>query len=111
MAIEQKSCVPCKGGVPPLNSDQIETYRTETPGWRVIDDNKRLQRRFEFKDFSSSLNFVNLIGNLAENEGHHPDSQLGWGYVEIFIFTHKINGLHENDFILASKINLLSSNI
>ena len=102
-----KTCIPCRGGIPALVISEAEKLLVQTPGWELKDKAHHLHRRFEFEDFLSSLSFVNDLGQLAEAEGHHPDIAFGWGYAEVKIYTHKINGLHENDFILAAKINQL----
>ena len=106
MSLTAKQCVPCRGGVPPLDRAQAEAYLKEVPGWSLPDD-RRIQRRYMFKNFVEALAFVNRVGELAEREGHHPDILFGWGYCEVTLYTHKIKGLHENDFIMAAKINEL----
>ena len=106
-ALTSKVCVPCQGGIPPLDISGAEKLQAQTPGWELKEGVRHIYRRFEFNNFLESLNFVNKVGQLAEEEGHHPDIEFGWGYAGIIIFTHKINGLHENDFILAAKINQL----
>ena len=103
--LSHKTCVPCQGGITPLETREAKQLLLETPGWKLKDGAHHLKRRFDFSDFVESLSFVNKIGQLAEAEGHHPDIKFGWGYAEVKIYTHKINGLHENDFILAAKIN------
>jgi 4a-hydroxytetrahydrobiopterin dehydratase len=100
-----KTCTPCRSGVPPLDRAAAERYLREAPGWALLDDGKRIERKFQLKNFKDALALVNRIGALAEEEGHHPDITLGWGYVVVSLHTHKIKGLHENDFIMASKIN------
>ena len=100
-----KICEPCRGGIPPLSQEDAENFLDQTEGWTLEGDAHHLFRRFEFSDFAHALPFVNKVGALAEQEGHHPDITFGWGYVEITIFSHEIDGLHENDFILAAKIN------
>ena len=102
-----KTCVPCQGGILPLEISEANQFLVETPGWQLQDGAIYLKRRFDLSNFAESLSFVNKVGHLAEAEGHHPDIEFGWGYAEVKIFTHKINGLHENDFILAAKINEL----
>ncbi|HBV00798.1 MAG TPA: 4a-hydroxytetrahydrobiopterin dehydratase [Candidatus Taylorbacteria bacterium] len=102
-----KKCIPCEGGMPHLMANEIETLCKEVPEWEVKDWHE-LKRRFKFKNFVEALAFVNKVGALAESEGHHPDISFGWGYVEITLFTHAVDGLSENDFILAVKINSLS---
>ena len=102
-----KHCVPCRGGVPPLAGDELRTLEEELGGgWEVVDDH-HLRKAFSFPDFVTALDFTNRVGQLAEQEGHHPDILLSWGRVEIEIFTHKIDGLTESDFILAARIDRL----
>jgi 4a-hydroxytetrahydrobiopterin dehydratase len=103
-----RTCIPCKGGVPPLTRDEAETYRRETPKWDLIDDATRIRRSLSFPNFAAALDFVNQVGALAEREDHHPDITFGWGYADVCLQTHKIKGLHENDFILAAKIDRLA---
>lgn len=102
--LSEQHCVPCRGGVPPLSQSEIETLAGQVEGWRVI-ENHHLRKDFKFKNFAAALRFVNMVGEIAEREGHHPDVSFGWGYAEIKIYTHTINGLTESDFILAAKIN------
>jgi 4a-hydroxytetrahydrobiopterin dehydratase len=102
-----KKCVPCSVGAPNLNEEEInELLPSLKEDWKVI-DNKKLEKNYKFKNFREALDFVNKVGELAENEGHHPDIYLSWGKVVIQLWTHKIHGLHENDFILAAKIDQL----
>jgi 4a-hydroxytetrahydrobiopterin dehydratase len=101
-----KHCVPCSGGVPPLAGEEIARLQQETPGWEVMDGH-HLSRSFRFPDFVQALAFVNRVGDLAESEGHHPNIYLTYGEARIDIWTHKIDGLTESDFILAAKIGLL----
>lgn len=105
MGLSAKTCVPCQGGIPPLGRDDVQRLLLETPGWLLSEDGARIRRTFRFPDFAQAMGFAVCVGNLAEAEDHHPDISFGWGYVTVVIFTHKINGLHENDFILAAKIN------
>jgi len=102
-----KTCTPCRGGVPPLGPEEAEAYLGEAEGWQLRDDGKRIERTYRFKNFKQALEFVDRVGALAEAEGHHPDITFGWGYATISLHTHKIKGLHENDFIMAAKINRL----
>ena len=102
-----KHCVPCRGGVPPLGADQIIPLIDQLRGWEVIQTH-HLTKNYEFPDFVSALRFVNRIGELAEQEGHHPDIYENWGKVRIQTYTHKIDGLSESDFILAAKIDELT---
>ena len=96
-------CVPSKGGVPPFTSEQIETYLADLGNdWRVVDDH-HLQKEYAFKNFREALDFTNRVGELAEELGHHPDIHLAWGKVKLTVWTHKIDGLHESDFVFAAK--------
>jgi 4a-hydroxytetrahydrobiopterin dehydratase len=99
-------CVPCRGGVPPLGGPEIEDLLRELEGWEVIEGH-HLLKSFEFKDFRGALAFVNRVGEVAEEQGHHPDIDFGWGRARVSIWTHKIDGLTESDFILAAKIDKL----
>ena len=103
-----KTCIPCRGGVPPLKGPELEGLNRQVPGWNVVEEH-HLEKTFRFPDFRSALEFVNRVGNLAEEQGHHPDIFLAWGKVGVKIWTHKIDGLTESDFILAAKIDALSS--
>lgn len=105
MALTDKRCVPCEIGADPLSPELIEDYLTDlSGGWQVI-EGKKLEKSYRFKDFQTALDFVVQVGALAEAEGHHPDIRLAWGRVVIELMTHKIKGLHDNDFILAAKID------
>lgn len=106
--LHAKHCVSCKGGVPPLSRLEVETLLAQVDGWEVVDGH-HLRQRFEFKNFKTALAFVNRVGDLAEAEGHHPDLHLAWGRVVVEVWTHKIDGLSENDFILAAKIDGVNS--
>lgn len=108
MALTAKTCTPCQGGIPPLSREEAERYLVEAPGWTLLDDATKVKRNFKFKDFRSAMVFAWRVGELAEEEGHHPDITFGWGYCRIVFQTHKINGLHENDFIMAAKVNQLA---
>ena len=109
MSLANKSCVPCRGGVPPLKGDAVKVLLTEIPGWTAPNDH-HVFRVFQFPDFKTALDFVNRVGALAEEQGHHPDLLLAWGKVEVTIYTHKIDGLTESDFVLAAKIDPLFQN-
>ena len=102
-----KTCVPCRGGIPPLPRAEAERYLLETPGWDLLDDSHRIEKTFRFDDFAATLAFVNQVGALAEEEFHHPDVSFGWGTCTVSWHTHKIKGLHENDFIMAAKVDAL----
>lgn len=104
-ALDGKKCVPCEGGVSALPAQEIEHLLSHVPGWSLTSDGKAIHRRFAFKNFRQALAFVNRIGEIAESEGHHPDVLFGWGYAEVILTTHAIDNLHQNDFIVASKIN------
>lgn len=108
MSLTVKTCTPCRGGVPPLPRSEAERLLAETPGWTLSDDATRIERSFTFPDFAAALAFVNAVGALAEEEWHHPDLCFGWGYCRVLLYTHKIGGLHENDFIMAAKVNALA---
>ena len=101
--LNKKTCIPCQGGIPPLNSEEISNFLIDiNKNWKNLIDMK-ISRTFNFYNYLDAVNFVNKIANLSETEGHHPHIHLNFKNVEIIIFTHKINGLHENDFILAAK--------
>ena len=100
--LADKSCVPCRGGVPPLNAEQRAPLLAQLTGWQVIAEH-HLEKSYTFPDFVSALAFVNRVAVIAEDSGHHPDLHLAWGKVRIEIWTHKIDGLTESDFILAAK--------
>jgi 4a-hydroxytetrahydrobiopterin dehydratase len=105
-----KKCAPCEGGVLPFDISEIHKYQKKVDGWNILTDEKKiffLNKKFQFKNFLDSQNFINKVGQISENEGHHPDISFGWGYAEIKITTHAIEGLSENDFILAAKIDQL----
>ncbi len=106
--LTQKKCVPCSGDIPALKRPAIEVLQKDVPRWNVVKAH-HLQREFKFPDFKQALEFVNRVGVIAEQEGHHPDLLLSWGKVDVSIWTHKINGLTESDFILAAKIDQLSA--
>ena len=108
MALAEMKCVPCQGGIPPLPRPQAERLLQETPGWSLDAAGQKISRKFTFPDFVTSLAFVHKVGALAEEQGHHPDICMGWGYAEVVFFTHKIQGLHENDFVMAAKVNGLA---
>ncbi len=104
--LANKTCVPCHGGVPRLRGGELEAFAARVPGWEVVAEH-HLRRRYEFPNFRQSLALVNQLGEVAEAEGHHPDISFGWGYCEVTIYTHAIDGLSESDFILAAKIERL----
>jgi len=105
--LAEKDCVPCKGGVPPLKGKDLTRLAGELrDGWRVVDEH-HLEKEFTFPDFRQALGFTNKVGELAEAQNHHPDIFLGWGRVKLTIWSHKINGLTESDFVLAAKADQL----
>jgi 4a-hydroxytetrahydrobiopterin dehydratase len=106
--LADKTCVPCRGGVPALTGSALETLQKSVPDWNVANEH-HLHREFRFPDFQSALSFVNRVAALAEEQGHHPDILLAWGKAEITLWTHKVNGLTESDFIMAAKIDRLST--
>jgi 4a-hydroxytetrahydrobiopterin dehydratase len=103
--LAEKTCTPCRGGVPPLPRDEALRMQTQAPAWELRDDAHRIERTFRFRNFREALAFVQQVGELAESEGHHPDISFGWGYATVSLSTKKIKGLHQNDFIMASKID------
>jgi 4a-hydroxytetrahydrobiopterin dehydratase len=103
-----RTCTPCRGGVPPLERAAAEAYLAQAPDWLLQDDARRIERTWRFKNFRQAFAFVGEVAALAESEGHHPDVSFGWGYATIALSTHQIKGLHENDFIMAAKIDRLS---
>ncbi len=108
MNLIAKKCTPCQGGVPPMTCDVAEKYLTEVSGWELRDSATKIKRTFKFNNFVDAMKLAQLVGELCEKEGHHPDITFGWGYCSVIFQTHKINGLHENDFIMAAKVNKLA---
>jgi 4a-hydroxytetrahydrobiopterin dehydratase len=104
--LASKTCVPCRGGVPPLEGKELEALVSQVPKWKVVDGH-HISRSYTFPDFKQALEFVNKVGAIAEEQGHHPDIFFTWGKADITTWTHKINGLTESDFILAAKIDKL----
>lgn len=105
--LASRACVPCRGGIPPLEEAEARRLLEGTPEWRLEENGTRLVRRFEFEDFVKAMAFVNRVADLAEEQGHHPDIAIHWNKVDLVLWTHKIGGLHENDFILAAKVDRL----
>jgi len=102
-----QDCIPCKGEVEPLKGAELTDLAKQlSEGWQVIEEH-HLEREFKFKNFRQALNFTNKVGEVAEQQGHHPDIYLAWGKVRLKVWTHKINGLHKSDFIFAAKIDCL----
>ena len=104
-SLSTKTCSPCQGGIPPLTPEEASHYLAQTEGWKLLESGTLIAREYTFNDFRESMDFVQKVGALAEHEGHHPDVSFGWGYANISLQTKKIKGLHENDFIMAVKIN------
>ncbi len=107
LSLVKDRCIPCQGRIEPLKEQKIKELFEQLPeGWQVIDEH-HLEKEYKFKNFRGALEFVNKVGQLAEAQGHHPDIYLSWGKVKLTVWTHKINGLHKNDFILAAKADEL----
>lgn len=102
--LAKKKCVPCQIGAPVLSRQQAEEFLKQVSGWSLSEDAKKISKTFEFRDFVSAMKFLNKVAELAEKEGHHPDFCVSYSKITFTLFTHKINGLQENDFILAAKI-------
>jgi 4a-hydroxytetrahydrobiopterin dehydratase len=107
--LAEKSCTPCRGGIPPLTREAAEEFHRQAPDWALADDATRIERTYRFKNFSDAFGFVEQAAALAEAEGHHPDISFGWGYATVSLRTKKIKGLHENDFIMAAKLDRLAA--
>jgi 4a-hydroxytetrahydrobiopterin dehydratase len=106
-ALAEKECVPCKGGIPPLKGLELAGFAKElNSGWRVVNEH-HLEREFKFNDFREALDFTNRVGELAESQCHHPDIYLAWGKAKLTLWTHKIDGLTESDFVFAAKVDQL----
>lgn len=104
--LRARKCVPCEGGTQPLSAEEIRAYLPEINNWEVLED-KKIAKEFKFKNFKETMEFVNNVAQIAEEEGHHPDIAIHYNKVEIILWTHAIHGLSENDFILAAKIDNL----
>jgi 4a-hydroxytetrahydrobiopterin dehydratase len=100
----EKHCVPCHGGIAPLRGAELDVYARQLPDWKIVAEH-HVAKSYLFTDFTAALDFVNRVAAVAEEEGHHPDLCLSWGKVGVMIYTHKIKGLSESDFVLASKID------
>ena len=110
--LAEKKCIPCEGGIPGFDISEIHKYLKMVDGWEVKADEDKIYyliKEFKFKNFIESQNFINEVGKISELEGHHPDISFGWGYAKIEITTHAIEGLSENDFILAAKIDQIAN--
>ena len=109
--LAEKNCVPCRGGIPPLDPEAAEQYNRAAPDWALVDTATRLERTYRFKNFAGSFAFVERAAALAESESHHPDISFGWGYATVSLRTKKIKGLHENDFIMAAKLDRIAAGL
>lgn len=107
MSLAEQTCEPCRGGVEPMSRDRALELLAQVPDWALSDDGTRISRTFKFTNWIESLDFVRWVGQASEQNGHHPDVSFGWGYATITFFTHKIGGLHENDFIMAARSDRL----
>src|SRR2546421_9887829 len=103
--LAEKTCTPCRRGIPPLTRDEAQHFQVQAPNWELGDNAHRIERSFRFRNFREALTFVQEIGELAEAERHHPNISFGWGNATVSLQTKKIKGLHENDFIMATKID------
>jgi 4a-hydroxytetrahydrobiopterin dehydratase len=110
LAFAERSCTPCRGGMPPLTPEEAAGYHQGAPGWEMLDGARRIERTYRFKNFREAFAFVERAAALAEGEGHHPEIRFGWGYATISLHTKKIKGLHENDFIMAAKLDRIATN-
>jgi len=108
-ALAEKSCTPCRGGVPPLTQEEAASYHGQAPAWELLEGARRIERTYRFKNFREAFAFVERAAGLAEAEGHHPEIAFGWGYATVSLHTKKIKGLHENDFIMAAKLDRIAA--
>lgn len=104
-SLDQKHCVPCEGGLPPLDHEYVQKYAKEVPTWKVSDDEKKITKEFELRNFVEAMKFVNGVAEIANTEDHHPDIYIFYNKVKLELTTHAMGGLSENDFILAAKID------
>jgi 4a-hydroxytetrahydrobiopterin dehydratase len=107
--LAEKNCTPCRGGIPPLTPEEAEGYHVQAPEWALRDEITRIERTYRFKNFAGASAFVRKAAELAEAEAHHPDISFGWGYATVSLRTKKIKGLHENDFIMAVKLDRIAA--
>jgi len=108
MALKNQTCEPCHGGIPALSREAAQAMLDDVPGWELNADGTRLSRRFEFPDFATAQAFAVKVGDCADTAGHHPVLTYSWGYCNVVFYTHKIGGLHKNDFIMAARVNALT---
>jgi 4a-hydroxytetrahydrobiopterin dehydratase len=104
--LADQTCVPCRGGVPPMKGEELARILKLVPQWKAVNEH-HISRTFTFPDFKQALDFVNRVGEVAERQGHHPDIMLAWGKTEVTLWTHKIDGLTQSDFVMAAKIDQL----
>ena len=109
LTLAEKKCTPCRGGIPPLTQEEATTYRNQAPGWDLLDEARRIERTYRFRNFREAFAFVERAAALAEAEGHHPEIRFGWGYATISLYTKKIKGLHENDFLITAKLDRIAT--
>ena len=109
-SLQEKKCIPCQGGVPPISKIDRENLLNELQNWQIVDDH-HLYKAYKFKNYKDAFSFVSQISLVAEEENHHPDIELGWGYVNLKIYTHKIDNLTESDFIFAAKVDAIISEL
>jgi 4a-hydroxytetrahydrobiopterin dehydratase len=109
MALAEKNCTPCRGGIPPLTAEEAEGLCRQAPDWALLDAAKRIERTFRFRNFREAFAFVERAAALAEAESHHPEIRFGWGFATVSLQTKKIKGLHENDFIMAAKLDRVAA--
>jgi len=107
MDLSDRRCVPCRGGVPAMEAEEAKKLVSQVSGWTLEEETKGIRREFRFRDFAEAMRFARQVGEIADAEGHHPDLSVGWGYCTVRFRTHSIRGLHENDFIMAAKVNRL----
>ena len=105
IAFADKNCTPCRGGIPPLTAEEAEALHAQAPDWRLLDGAARIERTYRFRNFREAFAFVERAAALAESEAHHPEIRFGWGFAAVSLHTKKIKGLHENDFIMAAKLD------
>ncbi|HQT79725.1 MAG TPA: 4a-hydroxytetrahydrobiopterin dehydratase [Rhodopila sp.] len=106
-----KTCTPCRGGIPPLTPEEAAALHVQAPDWALLEEARRIERTYRFRNFAQALGFVRQVGELAEAQGHHPDISFGWGYATVSLRTKKIKGLHENDFIMATKFDRIADEL
>ena len=107
--LADRNCTPCRGGIPPLSAGEADRLREQAADWALFDDAKRIERTYRFRNFREAFGFVARAAELAEDEGHHPEIRFGWGFVTVSLQTKKIKGLHENDFIMAAKLDRIAA--